>query len=66
MLAAVRKRQQDSPHAQLSHGRTIDVTLDSKQPFQLDGGAKGRTKRLRIKVIPASLVVSAPAVTPAS
>ena len=65
MVATVRKRQRESPHAQLSRGREIGVALDGKHRFQLDGGAKGTAKRLQIEVIPASLTVCAP-VTPAS
>jgi YegS/Rv2252/BmrU family lipid kinase len=65
MVATVRKRQRESPHAQLSRGREISIALDGKHRFQLDGGAKGTSKRLHIEVIPASLTVCAP-VTPAS
>jgi len=65
MVATVRKRQRESPHAQLSRGREISIALDGKHRFQLDGGAKGTTKKLKIEVIPASLTVCAP-LTPAS
>jgi len=60
MAATVRKRQRDSPYAQLSRGRQIRVVLDGKHPFELDGGAKGKAKRLELEVIPASLTVCAP------
>ena len=60
MITAVRQRQQWSGHAHLAQGRDVEVTFDSKHRFELDGGVKGRSKKLRLAVDPASLVVCAP------
>jgi diacylglycerol kinase family enzyme len=66
MVATVRKRQQTSPHAHLARGRSISIELDGKHPYQLDGGAKGKAKRFEVQVVPASLTVCAPSLTPAT
>ena len=64
MVDAVRHRQQLSPHAQLSRGRTVVVRLDGKHRYELDGGMKGTASKLKLKARPASLIVCAPPPTP--
>ena len=60
MVAALRQRQNVAAHTQMGKGRQIVVELDGKHRFQLDGGMKGRTKRLELEVRPQSLVLCAP------
>ncbi|HEY5881192.1 MAG TPA: diacylglycerol kinase family protein [Nakamurella sp.] len=60
MVSSARGRQESSPHAQLGRGREIDVLLDGEHRIELDGGTKGTSDHLRIRVRPASLVVRAP------
>jgi diacylglycerol kinase (ATP) len=60
MVSAVRGRQQLTGHAHLWTGRSISVRTDAKHRFELDGGVKGRTKKLEFEVVPRSLIVCAP------
>ncbi len=60
MVAALRQRQHVAAHVQMGRGCEIVVELDGKHRFELDGGMKGRTKRLELVVRPASLVLCAP------
>jgi len=57
MLSALRRKQSLSGHAHMGQGTEISVRLDGLQTFELDGGAKGRAKRLDFAVEPASLLV---------
>ncbi len=57
VVSAVRQRQAVSGHAHLTQGTTVDVRLDEKHRLEVDGGSKGRAKRLRYAIQPASLEV---------
>jgi diacylglycerol kinase family enzyme len=61
MVSAVRHRQQLTGHAEMWTGKAITVRTDVKHRFELDGGVKGTAKRFDFEVVPASLVVCAPA-----
>lgn len=61
MVAAVLRKQQGSSHAEIGEGTSITVAFDGKRRFELDGGVKGRSKKLEFEVNPRSLVVCAPA-----
>lgn len=52
-----------SPFVQMARGRTFDIRFDEPLPYELDGGDRKKTKRLRIKVRPEALTVCVPAVT---
>ena len=56
MMSAVRHKQEQSPHACISLGADIKVRLAKKQRFELDGGAKGKARTLRYRIVPQSLV----------
>jgi diacylglycerol kinase family enzyme len=60
MVAALRHRQHVAAHAQMGRGREIVVELDGKHRFELDGGMKGKAKRLELAVNPQSLLLCAP------
>lgn len=60
MVSSARGRQAASPDAELTRGRQIDVRLEREQRIELDGGTKGSSDRLRIRVRPGSLVVCGP------
>lgn len=49
-----------SPFVEVTSGRSIDVKFDRKVAYELDGGDRSPTKRLRIEVEPASLTVCVP------
>jgi YegS/Rv2252/BmrU family lipid kinase len=46
-----------SPFVQVTSGWTFDIRLDTKRPYELDGGDRKPTKRLRISVEPAAIAV---------
>jgi YegS/Rv2252/BmrU family lipid kinase len=64
LWSAVRRSQHRSGHAHVGQAREITVHLDGKQRLQLDGGAKGTTKKLQVSVCPHSLRLCAPAAAP--
>lgn len=50
-----------SPLVQTGRGRKIDIKLTGKLPYQLDGGDRQATRRLRIKAKPRAITVCVPA-----
>jgi diacylglycerol kinase (ATP) len=52
-----------SPLVQMSKAHTIDVRLGKKLPYELDGGARPKTDRLKIKIEPAAIAIAVPQVT---
>ena len=60
MVSAVRHKQDTSSHVHIGSGTKIKVRLAKKQPFELDGGSKGRTRKLDFRAAPSSLIVCAP------
>jgi diacylglycerol kinase family enzyme len=50
-----------SPFVRVTRGRKIRVRLNSKVPYELDGGARKKCRTLRIKVHPASVRICVPA-----
>jgi YegS/Rv2252/BmrU family lipid kinase len=61
MVNAVRGKQDHSAHVHMGRGSKIRVRLDKKQRWELDGGSKGRARKIDFHVDPASLVLCAPA-----
>lgn len=57
MTSAVLHRQQLSGHVEISQGSKVAIELGAKHRFELDGGVKGRTKRLDLGIRPGSLLV---------
>lgn len=60
IISIARGRQLETSHAHLTQATRIDVQLVGTHRFELDGGTKGTTDRLRFHVRPASLLVCAP------
>ncbi|HEX2784866.1 MAG TPA: hypothetical protein VHN36_14885 [Ilumatobacteraceae bacterium] len=60
MVTAVLRKQRWSSHSEIGEGTSITVTFDRKRRFELDGGVKGRSKKLEFEIRPRSLVVCAP------
>jgi YegS/Rv2252/BmrU family lipid kinase len=60
MFSAVRGNQDGSGLVQFGRGERVSVHLAERHRFELDGGTKGRAKRLDIRVVPASLRVVVP------
>jgi YegS/Rv2252/BmrU family lipid kinase len=49
-----------SPFVRTTVGRRIDVRLDRPLPYELDGGARGTRKKLKIKVRPGAIRIAVP------
>jgi diacylglycerol kinase (ATP) len=49
-----------SPFVQTTTGQTFDIRLGRALPYELDGGARKKTKHLKCKVEPAAITVCVP------
>ncbi|MGN6679627.1 MAG: diacylglycerol/lipid kinase family protein [Streptosporangiaceae bacterium] len=49
-----------SPFVKVTRGRKVRIKLNKKVPYELDGGDRKKTKKLRIKVHPASVTICVP------
>ncbi len=49
-----------SPMVKMTHGRRVTVRLDRPLLYELDGGARSETTRLRVRVEPAAVCVCVP------
>jgi YegS/Rv2252/BmrU family lipid kinase len=52
-----------SPFVETARGRSFDIRFDDPLPYELDGGDRKKTRRLKIKVHHEALTVCVPAVT---
>ncbi len=50
----------DSPFVQQTRARTVEVKLDRKVPYELDGGDRDPVKRFEVEVEPAAIAVRVP------
>jgi diacylglycerol kinase (ATP) len=53
-------RTESSPFVETTTGVSIDVRMEKKTPYELDGGDRPKTKRLRYRVKPAAITVCVP------
>jgi YegS/Rv2252/BmrU family lipid kinase len=51
-----------SPFVETTSGRAIDARLQKAIPYEIDGGVRKKTKRLKCKVVPAAITVCVPQV----
>jgi diacylglycerol kinase (ATP) len=49
-----------SPFVETTTGRTFDVRLSKAVPYEIDGGVRKKTKRLKVKVEPGAITVCVP------
>jgi diacylglycerol kinase family enzyme len=49
-----------SPFVRTTVARRIDVRLERKLPYELDGGARGKCKKITIKVRPDAIRLAVP------
>jgi YegS/Rv2252/BmrU family lipid kinase len=54
-------RSDHSPFVRTTRARRVDVTLESKLEYELDGGARSKTKKLTAEVVPAAVKICVPA-----
>jgi YegS/Rv2252/BmrU family lipid kinase len=61
MFSAVLRKQHLSNQSEIGEGTSAIVKLDKKRSFELDGGVKGKAKKLEFEIRPRALIVCAPA-----
>ncbi|MEO7399031.1 MAG: YegS/Rv2252/BmrU family lipid kinase [Ilumatobacteraceae bacterium] len=54
-------RTDRSPLVQMTTAKRIDVRMKKALPYELDGGARPKTKRLKIRVVPRAVTIRVPA-----
>jgi YegS/Rv2252/BmrU family lipid kinase len=59
-------RSDHSPFVRTTRARRIDVRLDTKMAYELDGGARTRTKRFSASVAPGAVKICVPRAAPVS
>ena len=60
MTRIVSRGPEKSPMVHLTHGQKFSVRLERKLPYELDGGARTKVRKLRVRVEPASVCVCVP------
>ena len=53
-------RAEQSPFVEVTRGREFRIGFASKLPYELDGGARGKARKMRIEVRPRSITVCVP------
>lgn len=53
-------RSEDSPFVQITRGRRIRVRFAEPKTYELDGGARTTTRKLKVRAVPAALTVCCP------
>ncbi|MEV0005465.1 diacylglycerol kinase family protein [Micromonospora sp. NPDC050980] len=53
-------RSDESPFVRITRGRKVTVRFAAPKTYELDGGARGTAKRLKVKVAPGGLTVCCP------
>jgi YegS/Rv2252/BmrU family lipid kinase len=53
-------RSAESPFVRMTRAKAIDVKLKSPLTYEVDGGARGAAKRLKVRVAPAAVTICAP------
>lgn len=54
-------RSDHSPFVRMTRARRVDVKLQGRLPYELDGGARGEVKKFSVKVVPAAVQICVPA-----
>jgi diacylglycerol kinase (ATP) len=54
-------RAEQSPFVEVTRGRQAQIRFARKIPYELDGGARAKARKLRIEVSPGSITVCVPA-----
>ncbi len=53
-------RSDNSPFVRTTRARRIDVTLESKMEYELDGGDRAKTRKFTAEVVPEAVRVCVP------
>ncbi|ROO61371.1 YegS/Rv2252/BmrU family lipid kinase [Micromonospora sp. Llam0] len=54
-------RSERSPFVRMTRARRVDIRLAEPMTYELDGGARGQAKKMRVRVVPAAITVCVPA-----
>jgi YegS/Rv2252/BmrU family lipid kinase len=54
-------RPEKSPYFRITRGQNVEVKLDRKVPYELDGGSRSKVKSYRLDVDPGAIAVQVPA-----
>ena len=57
-------RSERSPFVQTTRGTKVDIRLDRKMPYELDGGDREPVKKLKVRIEPAAITVCVPEEAP--
>jgi len=49
-----------SPFVETTTGQAFDIRLDKARPYEIDGGVRKKTKRMKCKVVPGAITVCVP------
>ncbi|WP_326552758.1 diacylglycerol/lipid kinase family protein [Micromonospora sp. NBC_01813] len=53
-------RSEKSPFVRVTRARRIDIRLTEPMTYELDGGARAPSKRMKVRVVPAAITVCVP------
>jgi diacylglycerol kinase family enzyme len=53
-------RSERSPYVRITRGATVSVRLDTPLPVELDGGTRGKARKLTAQVVPGALTICVP------
>jgi YegS/Rv2252/BmrU family lipid kinase len=53
-------RSEESPFVRVTRAKTVEVKLAKPMTYELDGGARDTTKRLKARVVPAAITICVP------
>lgn len=60
LMRIVLRNPARSPMVEMTHGRKFSVKIDRSLPYELDGGARTKTRKLRVQVEPSAICVRVP------
>jgi diacylglycerol kinase (ATP) len=64
MVRAVVGTATKSPHAQATKVRSVRIKMDRKVPYEIDGGERKKTRKLRVEIEPDAVRLCVPVPTP--
>jgi diacylglycerol kinase (ATP) len=64
MVRAVVGTASKSPHAQTTKVRSVRIKMDRKVPYEIDGGDRKKTRKLRVEIEPDAVHLCVPVPTP--
>jgi diacylglycerol kinase (ATP) len=53
-------RSDQAPHVHLTPARKLSIRTSRPVRYEMDGGARGRTRRIKLRVVPSALTICVP------